>query len=158
MDRTTWPRPAVWGTVTRPTDGAGGCSGLRALPPAVPCGSALGSASPGCKTISAVAPPVTRAKAVCRSEHHMKKLLLLAIAFLSIAFGVALGVFRYGIVPVNADVPPSALETRFIPAALRASVARRAEDLSNPMPPTEENLVAGREIYTEMCARRHGLP
>jgi len=84
---------------------------------------------------------------------------MLAIAALVlIGFGIGLAVFKFGMVPVNADVPPSALENRFIPAVLRASVARRAEETGGPVAATDENLIAGREIYGEMCARCHGLP
>ena len=77
-------------------------------------------------------------------------------------FGIALmigvGVFKLGLIPVNADVPPSGLETRFIPMAVHASVAHHAEEQPNPVAPTDENLIAGGEIYTELCARCHGIP
>ena len=44
---------------------------------------------------------------------------------------------------MNADVPPSALENRFIPPAVRASVARHADEQPNPLSVTDENLTAG---------------
>ena len=88
----------------------------------------------------------------------MKKLVLGITVLLGIALMIGFGVFKLGLVPVNADVPPSALEMRFIPIAVHASVAHHAEEQSNPLLPTDENLIAGGEIYTEMCARCHGLP
>jgi mono/diheme cytochrome c family protein len=88
----------------------------------------------------------------------MKRLVVAIWALILIGFIIGLAVFRFGIVPVNADVPPSALESRFIPAVLHASVAHRAEGFRSPTPATDDDLIAGREIYTEMCARCHGLP
>ena len=89
----------------------------------------------------------------------MKKgVLVAAAAIFLIGSVIAVGVLKYGIVPVNADVPPSALEMRIFPAALRASVARRAGAQPAPAPSSDENLIAGAEVYREMCARCHGLP
>ena len=88
----------------------------------------------------------------------MKKLVLGITVLLVIALMIGVGVFKLGLMPVNADVPPSSLETRFIPIAVHASVAKHAEDKLNPVVPTDENLIAGGQIYTELCARCHGLP
>ena len=92
------------------------------------------------------------------NEVDMKKLASVVIVFLFIIFGIGFGVVKLGILPVNADVPPSALENRFIPPAVRASIERHAEEQQNPLPATDDNLIAGGEIYSEMCARCHGLP
>jgi mono/diheme cytochrome c family protein len=67
-------------------------------------------------------------------------------------------VMKLGIVPVNADRRPPAWEARLLGMAVHASVARHAEERPNPVPPTEENLIAGAEIYMQMCAKRHGRP
>jgi len=88
----------------------------------------------------------------------MKRLVVAISALILIGFIIGLAVFKFGIVPVNADVPPSALESRFIPAVLHASVAHRAGEFQNSAPATDDNVIAGREIYKEMCARCHGLP
>ena len=77
---------------------------------------------------------------------------------LGIAITIGVAVFRLGLIPVNADVPPSSLETRFIPIAVRASVANHAEKQPNPVTATDENLIAGAEVYDELCARCHGTP
>src|SRR5690348_5027660 len=88
----------------------------------------------------------------------MKKIVLVITVLLGIALMIGVGVFKLGLVPVNADVPPSGLETRFIPIAVHASVAHRAEEQPNPVAATDENLIAGGEVYTELCARCHGIP
>jgi mono/diheme cytochrome c family protein len=88
----------------------------------------------------------------------MKKFASAIIVLLFIIFGIGFGVVKLGIVPVNADVPPSALENRFIPPVVRASVERHADERPNPLPVTDDTLIAGSEIYSEMCARCHGLP
>jgi mono/diheme cytochrome c family protein len=88
----------------------------------------------------------------------MKKLVLGITVLLVIALMIGAGVFKLGLLPVNADVPPSGLETRFIPIVVHASVASHAEKQPNPITPTDENLIAGGEIYTELCARCHGTP
>ena len=62
-----------------------------------------------------------------------------------------------GLVPINADVAPSSLERKILPLAVRASVARRSsEQPGGAAIPTDDDLVAGAEIYKEMCAQCHG--
>lgn len=39
-----------------------------------------------------------------------------------------------------------------------AATDRRASDAKNPIPATEENLVAGTKLYVNHCAGCHGLP
>jgi mono/diheme cytochrome c family protein len=74
------------------------------------------------------------------------------------AMMIVLLVMKLGPVPVNADQQPPALEARLLGLAVHASVARHAREQPNPVPPTEENLIAGMEIYTQMCAKCHGQP
>ena len=63
-----------------------------------------------------------------QGRFEMKKLVLGITVLLVIALTIGIGVVKFGLVPVNADVPPSSLEMRFIPIAVRASVAHHAED------------------------------
>jgi mono/diheme cytochrome c family protein len=86
----------------------------------------------------------------------MQRFLTGAVAALLAEVFVGLIVIASGAAPVNADRPPSALETRLFGMALRAAVARNAASESEPPPPSEDDLTAGAEIYTEMCARCHG--
>jgi mono/diheme cytochrome c family protein len=71
---------------------------------------------------------------------------------------IALLVMKLGPVPVNADQRPPALEARLLGLAVRASIARHTRERPNPVPPSENNLIAGAEIYTQMCAKCHGRP
>lgn len=71
---------------------------------------------------------------------------------------IALLVMKLGPVPVNADQQPPGWESRLLGMAMHASVARHAATQPNPIPPTKENLIAGAEIYGQMCARCHGKP
>ena len=64
---------------------------------------------------------------------------------------------RMGLVPINADAAPSSLERKILPLAVRAAVARRSSEQPGGAPlPTDDDLVAGAEIYKEMCAQCHG--
>ena len=86
----------------------------------------------------------------------MRPFLTGAVAALLVEVSVGLIIMGSGAAPVSADHPPSALETRLFGMALRAAVARNAAGESEPPPPSNDDLTAGAEIYTEMCARCHG--
>src|SRR5262245_44406321 len=64
---------------------------------------------------------------------------------------------KLGVLPVQADVAPSRLESAVAGAALHAAVARQAAAGANPIIASEENLLEGAKIYRQMCARCHGL-
>ena len=42
--------------------------------------------------------------------------------------------------------------------AVHAAVRRHAPEVVNPIPPTEENLIAGGKMYLNECAGCHGTP
>jgi thiosulfate dehydrogenase len=63
------------------------------------------------------------------------------------------GYFDFG-----ADQPPTFLEKHVAMPAVDASTDRRAPDVKNPISPTEENLVAGAQLYVNHCAGCHGVP
>src|SRR6185436_17426071 len=63
---------------------------------------------------------------------------------------------RLGALPVQADVTPSRMESTLFGSALRASVVRHAPNENNPVSPSEEHLIAGAELYRQMCSRCHG--
>jgi len=92
------------------------------------------------------------------SKQFIQGLLTGVTAVLVGAAATALLVMKLGAVPVNADKQPPVLEARLLGLALHAAVARHAENRPNPLPTTEENLVAGAEIYAQMCAKCHGRP
>ena len=63
---------------------------------------------------------------------------------------------RLGYAEVRGDLPPSNWEKALMFSSARASVRRRAPELPNPVPPTDENLIAGAKIYSDECAGCHG--
>jgi mono/diheme cytochrome c family protein len=68
------------------------------------------------------------------------------------SFGLAL----LGFLPTRANSAPPAIERHLAMSALDNSVERHAPHLNNPVPPTDENLIAGLKIYTMNCALCHG--
>ncbi len=61
-----------------------------------------------------------------------------------------------GFAPTNADARPSRTESWIASGALDTSMEKRAPRLSNPVPPTDANLIDGMKIYTMNCALCHG--
>jgi mono/diheme cytochrome c family protein len=61
-----------------------------------------------------------------------------------------------GFMPTNADATPPRWEHRVASTTLDASMERRAPRLTNPVPPTDDNLIEGMKIYTMNCAGCHG--
>src|SRR6185369_10419864 len=77
------------------------------------------------------------------------------------AYGFAVMVFvssaKFGVLPVQADVAPSRLEASLLGWVLHASVAERAPSGGNPLPESDDNLIAGAKLYRQMCSRCHGV-
>jgi mono/diheme cytochrome c family protein len=67
-----------------------------------------------------------------------------------------IGFLLLGLMPTNADVTPPRLEMRIAMPALDASMERHAPRLTNPVPPTDQNLIDGMKIYSMNCALCHG--
>jgi len=87
----------------------------------------------------------------------MKAFVLGAISAYGFAALVVASSVKLGVLPVQADVAPSRLESAVLGAALHAAVARHAAAGANPITASEENLLEGATIYRQMCARCHGL-
>lgn len=68
----------------------------------------------------------------------------------------ALIVLLLGWYPVPATSDPSRWEASLARRAFAASVARQAERLRNPVPPSSGNLRLGLKIYRDNCAGCHG--
>jgi len=64
---------------------------------------------------------------------------------------------RFGVLPVQADVAPSRLESALLGAALRATVAHNATNGNNPLPASNDILIAGAGTYRDLCAHCHGI-
>jgi mono/diheme cytochrome c family protein len=69
---------------------------------------------------------------------------------------VLLAAGKLGVLPVQADVAPSRLEAKLLGSALHASVGRNAPSGPNPLPASDDNIMAGAKVYREMCSRCHG--
>jgi thiosulfate dehydrogenase len=65
-------------------------------------------------------------------------------------------VLREGLVPANADASPGRLETWAAGTALNATLLRDAPKGANPVPLTDDNLIAGVDLYGRHCAICHG--
>jgi mono/diheme cytochrome c family protein len=91
-----------------------------------------------------------------RNLNIIKAFVLGVIAAYGGAALVLLSSAKLGVLPVQADVAPSRLEASLLGSALHAAVARNAPNGPNPLPSSDENLIAGAKVYREMCARCHG--
>jgi thiosulfate dehydrogenase len=77
------------------------------------------------------------------------------------ASALALGAVLYlrlGVAEVRGDLAPGVLESKFMTAAVHASVRREAPELPNPVAPTDENLISGGKMFANECAGCHGRP
>ncbi len=79
---------------------------------------------------------------------------VLVAIFVAVVGGYIL--LQSGVVPANADAEPSALETWAAKTSLRATLAREAPKIPNPVALTDANLVAGIGLYGQHCAICHG--
>lgn len=87
------------------------------------------------------------------------KYFLYGIAFTLIVFLVgAIWIARGGYMDMRADQPPSFLGRKLAMSAVDASTDRHAPEVKNPVSPTEENLLAGAQLYVNHCAGCHGVP
>jgi mono/diheme cytochrome c family protein len=74
---------------------------------------------------------------------------------------LAIGGFAYlrlGLAEVRGDIPALSLETYLMQTAVHASVRRNAPQISNPVQPTDANLIAGGKQYLGECSGCHGTP
>ena len=74
-------------------------------------------------------------------------------------FTLALAGFAYlrlGYAEVRADISASRLEAALFGPAVHASVRRQALETVNPIPATNENLIAGGKLYLNECSGCHG--
>jgi len=88
----------------------------------------------------------------------MKNFLLGVLSTLAVLLVAGFAFLRLGLAEVRGDVPSSSLETYLMKGAVHAAVRRNAPDMPNPVPPTEENLIAGGRQFLGECAGCHGTP
>jgi mono/diheme cytochrome c family protein len=65
-------------------------------------------------------------------------------------------VAHFGLLPTNADATPPEFEQDLATRVMDASMERHAPHIANPIPPTDENLIAGMKLYSMNCAVCHG--
>lgn len=63
---------------------------------------------------------------------------------------------RSGAIPANADARPGALEDWAARTSLHATLDREAPKTVNPIPDTEQNLLAGVRLFARNCSVCHG--
>ncbi len=92
-------------------------------------------------------------------ERAIRRAFLLGVAATLIVLLVAAwAALTFGLVPANADAEPARLEAWAAKKSLRATVARDAPKGNNPVPLTDENLIAGTKLYVQNCSVCHGGP
>ena len=86
----------------------------------------------------------------------MRGFLLGVLATIVVALGGGYIILRNGLVPANADAEPGGLEIWAANTSLDATLDREAPKVPNPVAPTDDNLVAGVELFGRHCAICHG--
>ena len=86
----------------------------------------------------------------------MRGFLLGIVAAIVVAAVGGYIVLRSGLVPANADAEPRWLEIWAANTSLDATLDREAPKGPNPVALTDDNLVAGVELYGRHCAICHG--
>ena len=86
----------------------------------------------------------------------MGKFILGVIVTLLILILGGLGFATLGFFPTHANVAPPRWEHHLANAAVDTSMERHAPHITNPLPPTPENLEDGMKLYTMNCAVCHG--
>ncbi len=88
----------------------------------------------------------------------MKAFILGVLITIVALIGGGLFVAETGRVDMRADVPPPQFERHIAGGAMDASADRNAPKVTNPLPPTSDNLIAGAKVYLDHCALCHGDP
>jgi mono/diheme cytochrome c family protein len=86
----------------------------------------------------------------------MRNLILGAVITLLLLCLGGLAIATLGFLPTNADSTPPKVEQHIAMSAMDASMERHAPRLTNPVPPTDDNLIDGMKIYTMNCSSCHG--
>ena len=86
----------------------------------------------------------------------MKRIFFALVVLFALIIVAGVVTAHFGLWPVAATDTPPSWESRFGQSALRASLARRAAGLTNPLRPTADVLSAGKKIFAENCAGCHG--
>jgi mono/diheme cytochrome c family protein len=88
----------------------------------------------------------------------MKNFICGFLASIVLLLIVPLTYLRLGAAEVRGDVRALSWESRLMQFAVHASVTRSAQGIQNPLPHSDEQLIAGGKMYLEGCAGCHGTP
>jgi mono/diheme cytochrome c family protein len=88
----------------------------------------------------------------------MKQFFLGVVVTLAVLLVGGWVFLKLGLAEVRGDVPASPFEASLMRMAVHASVRRNAPEVSSPIPPTDENLIAGGKMYLGGCSGCHGTP
>lgn len=86
----------------------------------------------------------------------MRNFILGMIVMVAIIIIGGLAYVELGFMPTNADATAPPMERHIAMSAMDASMDRKAPHVSNPVPPTDDNIIEGMKIYTMNCALCHG--
>jgi mono/diheme cytochrome c family protein len=86
----------------------------------------------------------------------MRNFILGMVVAVLVLLIVGVGFALLGFMPTNANAVPPKLERQIAMSALDAAMERHAPRVNNPVPPTDDNLIAGIKIYVMNCAECHG--
>ena len=86
----------------------------------------------------------------------MGKFFLGVIVTLLVLVLGGLGYAMLGFFPTAANVEPAHLESHMAMSAVDASMERHAPRITNPLMPSDDNLIDGMKLYTMNCALCHG--
>lgn len=86
----------------------------------------------------------------------IRRLAVFGFAGIIVAAAAMYAAMGYGIIPANADAVPSTIEAAIAQRVLAATVQREASQISNPLPPTEQTVIAGIQVYRANCELCHG--
>jgi thiosulfate dehydrogenase len=68
----------------------------------------------------------------------------------------AYAMIRAGVMPANADEKPPGIEAWAARTSLHAMLRRSAPKATDPLPATDQNLIAGVKLYAQNCSVCHG--
>jgi mono/diheme cytochrome c family protein len=86
----------------------------------------------------------------------MIKITLSVIVCLAVLTLAALALLTLGFFPTRAKMDPPRFEVRVANQALHASMRRYAPRVTDPLTPSDQNLIDGMKIYYENCSLCHG--
>src|SRR5882762_1272196 len=88
----------------------------------------------------------------------MKNFIAGFLAGILVLITGVLGYLRLGLLDARSDAAIPDWTARFLYSGIHASVRRTAPKLQNPLPQSDETLIAGGKLYLNDCVGCHGAP